>query len=74
MVILPFPAMCFMVGRGFIYTISLNVYAYCLAFNGILYCVLYLFTLHLASKRTAFSTKTQGVLLLIAGHIRLKTH
>ena len=60
--ILPFPAMCFMVRRGFIYTISLYVYAYCLAFNGILYYVLYLFTLHLASKRTAFSTKTRYVL------------
>ena len=62
MVILPFPTKCFMVGRSFIYTISLNVYAYCLASNSILYCVLYLFTLHLASKRTAFSTKMHYVL------------
>ena len=70
--ILPFPAMCFMVGRGFIYTISLNVYAYCLAFNGILYCALYLFTLHLASKRIAFSTKTHCVLRHIALHLAAK--
>ena len=60
--ILPFPAMCFMVRRGFIYTISLNVYAYCLAFNCNLYCVLHLFTLRLAPKRTAFCTKTRYVL------------
>ena len=60
--ILPFPTMCFMVRRCFIYTISLNVYAYCLAFNGSLYCVLYLFALRLAAKRTAFSTKTHCVL------------
>ena len=60
--ILPFPTIKHMVRRGFIYTISLNVYAYQVAFNCILYCVLYLFTLHLASKRTAFSTKMHYVL------------
>jgi len=61
-----------MVRRGFIYTISLNVYAYCLAFNGILYCVLYLFTLRLAPKRIAFSTKTHCVLRHIALHLATK--
>ncbi len=34
MVILPFLAMCFMALRGFVYTIAVNVYAFCLAFSG----------------------------------------
>ncbi len=46
MLILPFPAMCFMVGRGFVYTISLYVYAYRRAFN----CVLQQIVVHLAAN------------------------
>ena len=37
-----------------------------LAFSTILHCVLHQNTLHLAPKRTAFSTKTHAILLLIA--------
>ncbi len=53
--ILPFPAMCFMVLKGFVYTIAVDVYAFCLVFSSTLHCILHHFTLHLASKRTAFS-------------------
>ena len=66
MAILPFSAMSFMALQGFIYTISVDIYAFCLAFSTILHCVLHHFTLHLASKRTAFSTKTHCVLQQIA--------
>ena len=59
--ILPILAMCFVVLRGFVYTIAVYVYAFRLAFSSILHCVLHHFTLHLASKRTAFSTKTHCV-------------
>ncbi len=34
MVILPFLAMCFMVLRGFVYTIAVNIYAFHLTFSG----------------------------------------
>ena len=44
-----------MVLKGFIYTIVVDVYAFRLAFSGILPCVLHHFALHLAPKRTAFS-------------------
>ena len=58
-----------MVLKGFIYTIVVDVYAFCLAFSGISPCVLHHFALHLAPKRTAFSTKTHGVLRHIACHL-----
>ena len=61
MTILPFPAMCFMVLKGFVYTIAVDVYAFHLAFSTILHCVLHHFTLRLAPKRTAFSTKTHRI-------------
>ena len=61
MAILPFLAMVFMVLKGFVYTIAVNVYAFRLAFSGILHCILPHFTLRLAPKRTAFSGKTQGI-------------
>ena len=64
MVILPFLAMCFMAKKGFIYTIAVYINAYCLVFCSILPCVLHQNTLHLAPKRTAFSTKTHCILLL----------
>ena len=53
--ILPFPAMCFMVLKGFVYTIAVDVYAFCLVFSSTLHCILHHFTLRLAPKRTAFS-------------------
>ena len=58
MPILPFLAMCFMVLRGFIYTIAVDVYAFHLTFSSILPCVLHQNALHLAPKRVAFSGKT----------------
>ena len=61
MAVLPFLAICFMVQKGFIYSIALDIYAFRLAFSGKKYCILHHFSLHLAPKRTAFSTKTQCV-------------
>ena len=39
MPILPFLGMCFMVLRGFVYTITVNVYAFRLAFSGKSHCI-----------------------------------
>ncbi len=61
MVVLPFLAMCFMVLKGFVYTIAVDIYAFRLAFSGILPCVLHQNALHLASKHLAFSTKTHCI-------------
>ena len=61
MTILPFFAMYFMVLKGFVYTIAVDIYAFRLAFSTILHCVLHHFTLRFAAKRTAFSTKTQCI-------------
>jgi len=61
MAILPFLAICFMVRKGFVYTIALGIYAFHLAFSGKKYCILHHFSLRLAPKRTAFSTKTHCV-------------
>ena len=49
--------MCFVVLEGFVYTIAVDIYAFRLAFSGILHH----FTLRLAPKRTAFSTKTHCI-------------
>ena len=67
--VLPFSAMCLIALKGFVYAIVVNVYAFRLAFSGILPCVLHHFALHLAPKRTAFSTKTHCVLRHIARHL-----
>ena len=61
MVILPLSAMCFMVLKGFLYAIAVDVYAFRLAFSGKSHPILQHFTLRLAPKRTAFITKTQGI-------------
>ena len=61
MAILPFLAMFFMVLKGFVYTIAVDVYAFRLAFSSILHCVLHHFALRFAPKRTLFCTKTQGI-------------
>ena len=53
--------MCFMVQKGFVYTISVDFYAFRLAFSGILPCILQHFALHLVAKRTAFSIKTHCI-------------
>jgi len=61
MAILPFWAMCFMVLEGYVYTIAAYIYAFRLAFSSILHGVLHHFSLRLAPKRTAFSTKTHCI-------------
>ena len=55
-----------MARKGFIYTITVDIYAYRLAFSIILPCVLHQNTLRLAAYCTAFSTKTRCILLQIA--------
>ena len=62
MAILPFLAVFFMVLKGFVYTIAMDIYAFHLAFSGKSHRIQQRFTLCLAPKRTAFSTKTQGIL------------
>ena len=59
--ILPFSAIFLMFLIGLFIPITMDIYAFRLAFSTILHRVQYLFTLHLASKRTAFSTKTHCV-------------
>ena len=61
MCILPFWAMRFMVLQGYVYTVAAYIYAFRLAFSSILHGVLHHFAMRLASKRTAFSTKTHCV-------------
>ena len=56
MTILPFLVLCFMVIKGFIYTITVDFYAYRLASSSILNCVQHQNALRLAPKRTAFSS------------------
>ena len=57
MAILPFSVMLFMVRKGFIYTISADIYAFRLAFSGKKYCILHHFSLHLAPNCTTFCCK-----------------
>ena len=74
MAILPFLAMYFIVLKGFIYAIAADIYAFfvlrfapfCTAFCTILPCVLHQNALHLAAKRSVFSTKTHAILHLNA--------
>jgi len=54
--------MFFMVRGGFIYTISVDIYAFRPAFSGKSHCILHHFTLRFAPKRVAFSGKTQCIL------------
>ncbi len=61
MAILPFLTLFLTALKGFVYTISVDIYAFRLTFSGILHRILHHFTLRLASKRTAFSTKTHCV-------------
>jgi len=53
--------MYFMVQKGFIYTIAVDVYAFRLAFSGILPCILQHFALRLAPKCLVFSIKTHCI-------------
>ena len=61
--------MCLTALKGFVYTITVDIYAFCLAFSTILPCILHHFTLRLAPKRSAFSTKTQRILHQNAVHL-----
>ena len=61
MAILPLSAMFFMILRGFVYAIAVDVYAFRLAFSGKSHCILQHFALRFAPKRTPFSTKTHSV-------------
>ena len=53
--------MYLMVHKGFVYAIVVYFYAFRIIFSTFLQCVLHHFTLHLAPKRTAFSTKTHCI-------------
>jgi len=55
-----------MARRGFLYTITVDIYAFRLAFSGKKYCILHHFSLRLAPKRIAFSTKLHYILLQMA--------
>ena len=59
--ILPLSATYFVVQEGFIYTIPADIYAFRRAFSTKTPCILHHFTLRLAPKRIAFSTKTHCV-------------
>ncbi len=61
MAVLPLSAMFFMSRKGFVYTISVDIYAFHLVFTSIFHGVLHHLSLHLAPKRTAFSIKTHCV-------------
>ena len=61
MVIFPFIAMCFMVLKGFVYTIAVDDYAFRLAFCSIQHRVQHQNALRLAPKRTLFCTKTHPI-------------
>ena len=61
MAILPILAMCFMVCKGFVYAIAVDIYAYRIAFCCILTCVLQQNALHLAAFYLAFSGKTHCI-------------
>ena len=60
--ILPISAMCFMALNGFVYAISVDIYAFLLAFSTILHGILPHFTLRLAPKCLVFCTKTHCIL------------
>ena len=61
MLVLPFSTIFFMARKGVVYTIAVDIYAFRLAFSTILHCIYHHFTLRLASKRTAFCTKTHFI-------------
>ncbi len=69
MAVLPFCAMFLVVLKGFVYAIAAYIYAYRLAISSTLPCVLQHFTLRLAAKRIAFSTKTHSILHQNALHL-----
>ena len=58
---MPFSVIYLMSLKGFVYTIAVDIYAFCLAFSTILPCVLHQNAVHLAPKRIVFSPKTHCV-------------
>ena len=70
--ILPFLAMSFMDLKGFVYTITVNVYAFRLAFSGKSHCIQQHFTLRFAPNCLAFCTKLPCILHQNALHLALK--
>jgi len=58
---MPFSVMFLMSLKGFVYTIAVDIYAFCLAFSTILPCVLHQNAVRFAPKRGVFSTKTQCI-------------
>ena len=58
---------------GFVYTITVDIYAFRLAFSGKKYCILHRFSLRLAPKRTAFSGILHYVLHQIAPHLAVNS-
>ena len=67
--ILPFLVLFFMVLRGFIYTITVDIYASRLAFSTKKHCIQHHITLRFAPKRVAFSGKTQVIYHQNAPHL-----
>ena len=61
MSISPFSTLFLMVRRGFVYTISADIYARRPAFSSKTHCILHHFTLRFAPKRIVFCTKTQCI-------------
>ncbi len=61
MVILPFFAMFLMALKGYIYTFTVDVYTFLLAFSSILSRILQQNTLHFVPFYLAFSTKTHCI-------------
>ena len=57
----PFSAMFFMVHKGFVYTIAVYFYAFCLAFSSISPCIQHQNALRLAPFHLAFCIKTHCV-------------
>ena len=72
MPISPFLPLFLMARRGFVYTISADIYAHWPAFSSKLHCILHHFTLRLAPKCTPFSTKTHSILHQNAVHLAPK--
>ena len=61
--------MCLTALKGFVYTLAVDIYAFCIAFSTILHCILHHFTLRLAPKRSVFCTKTHCILHQNAVHL-----
>ena len=72
MPISPFLPLFLMARRGFVYTISADIYARRPAFSSKTHCILHHFTLRLAPNRTAFSIKTPSILHQNAVHLAPK--